>query len=226
MRVCPHCAKVMGDHAHRCPHCGKPVEPSEGDEYTATEPGPSDLQRLAEIRRLQRIASGEPSRDDRLRRAKGVLALLIMVVILVYAYIWKEGRSAQIAGTAAITYPVFNAAFGSASPLSEATKKAEFEHYRGLQVIWEGTVVYVNRGTGKDLYASIRHRSDSPTSDVLLRFRESNRADLEDLPVGVRVRYRGRLRDYGTEGGGFLTLTQGAILERLQADSEDPSTSR
>lgn len=213
MRSCPHCSEQILDTADECRHCGRALEPT----LAQTEPGPQDLAKLAEIRRLQRIAGGQPTRQDSLRQAKGWMALLIIVVILVYAYVWKQGRSAEFADRSTITYRTFNASFGQQSPLTETTKAEEFENYKDLQVVWEGTVAYVNRGTGRELYVSVRHRSDSPTSDVLVRIPESRRGMLNDLPEGVRIRYSGHLRDYGADGTGFITLYDGRILARQGA---------
>lgn len=224
MASCPHCSAELPDNANECPQCGRrpPVVGTPGsDPRFSVEPSARDLARLTEIRRLQRIASGVPTKSDRLTRAKGLMALIIMIKILAYAYVWKSSRSTEVSGSAVLTYEVFNAAFGLGSPLTEAARSRAFKDYRGHYVAWEGTVVYVNLGTGKDLYASIRHRSDSPTSDVLLRFRESNRTDITGLPVGVRIRYRGRLHDFGAGGSGFITLFEGRILERL--DRSNPS---
>ena len=46
------------------------------------EPTPTNRAKMAEIRQLQRMASGAPTRDDSLRKTKGLLALVIMDAIL------------------------------------------------------------------------------------------------------------------------------------------------
>jgi hypothetical protein len=169
--------------------------------------------RLAEVRRLQKIAYGGPTRADRMVRIKGLLALLVIVCLLAYAYVWhRTSRSPETARQTAseITYLAFNVLFGPQSPLDEAEKLEEFRNYRTARVRWRGTVAYVNLGTGDDLYVKVRHDARLPSSEVLLRIPEERRDQATALQAGQVVSYGGRIAEYD-RGAGFIALDDGII---------------
>ena len=214
MKKCPYCAESIHDDAVKCRFCGEFTDTQLGMLAGQVEPTPADQAKFAEIRRLQRMASGAPTPADSLRKTKGLLALVIIGAILFYAYSWHRQHGAPSASSpnqSAISFDAFNAIFGPESALSLEEKRVEFANYRGKWVIWNGQIVYINRGEGMDLYISVRHRATTQTSDVLVRFGRDNRTQIQTLRVNERIRYGGKIADYGEETA-FITLRNGVIF--------------
>lgn len=172
----------------------------------------SERRRVSEMRRLQEIAYGGTPKSMQQTKIKGLLALMIIVCILVYAYIWDRHNRAQRQTThrTAVTFRTFNTLFGPPSPLTAEEKTHEFRHFRSAPVRWKGTVTYVNLGRDEDLYIVVRHPTDRAASDVLVRFEEARRAQLEALTIGQTIRYSGRLSEFD-KGTGFILLRQGEV---------------
>jgi hypothetical protein len=221
MKKCPFCAETIQDEAVKCRYCGEMVDSDTPQkvEYLSA-PSAAEKAKLAEIRRLQRIASGRPTHADSTRKAKGILYLVIIAVILLYGYSWNRSRRAKGLATPAqterisdISFEAFNAIYGPESVLTTEEKEVEFAVHKGKTVAWSGTVAYVNRAENGERYVSIRHRAATHTSDVLLRYPEKDRERFEALREGDRIRYRGKIEDYG-EKTAFITLVDGAILSR------------
>ena len=215
MKKCPFCAEEIQDEAVKCRFCGEFLD---GDLPAAapveTLAPRSDPGKLAEIRRLQRIASGRPTRQDSLRKTKGILYLVIIAAILVYSWQWRrmhEAKQASRPDSAEITYEAFNALFGPDASLPAESKAVQFANYRGKTVAWSGDVVYINRGENADPYISVRHRATTRTSDVLLHFNRETRDQLQGVKVGNRIKYTGRIFDYGKTSG-FITLKDGILI--------------
>jgi len=215
MLECPNCGRSIPDDAATCPHCeGGARQEGKPPVRILDDPSETERQKLAEIRRLQRIASGRPTRADSMRRAKGILCLIIIAGIIFYSYQWQQAHRARLAGpvsTSSLSYRAFNALFGPESALGLSEKEEEFAAFKGLEVVWQGEVAYINRGKGQNLYMTVRNRETTRTSDVLVRFSEADRGQLEDLRVGARVTYAGRIRDYGPQTA-FFTLTGGRLV--------------
>ena len=217
MLECPHCGRAVPDGSAECPHCGSTTR-QDGlpAVHILDDPSNAEREKLAEIRRLQRIAGGQPTRSDSMRRTKGILCLIIIGGLIFYSYQWNRAHRARVAASAshsALSFRVLSALFGPESALGPSEKKEEFAAFKGAEVMWRGTVAYINRGKGRELYITLRNRETTRTSDVLLRFSEENRSQLHALRVGERVTYTGRITDYGPQTA-FFTLTNGRIVPR------------
>ena len=214
MRKCPFCAESVQENALRCRFCGESLRAGVGPQRAQVGPTLLDKEKLAEIRRLQRIASGPRTRKDSMRMAKGVLCFVIIGAIFVYVHQWRRlqrNRPTAVSEQWNVSYRAFNAIFGPDSPLSAVEMEEEFGAFRGAAVTWKGTVNYVNLGVKDELYVTVRHRAAARTSDVLVRFRESGREDLQGLRSGEQVQYEGRIDDYG-KAAAFITLTEGSVV--------------
>ena len=213
MKKCPFCAEIIQNNAVKCRFCGESLDSEAEKPAVLDEPSPAEREKLAEIRRLQRIASGQPTHADSMRKAKGILAMVLIGAILLYTYQWKRTHQLNPAFPAQleISFRGFNAIFGPGSPLSLQDKQEEFARYKGKTVAWEGRIVYINMGKKRELYMTVRHQAVTQTSDVLVRFREQDREKLGRLRVGESVTYRGKILDYGPETA-FITLGDGLIV--------------
>ncbi len=229
MKSCPICQDelpdetiVQADDLGHCVVCGRKLEarsatPTEtataavqpAIEYELTE---SERRRMEEVRRLRSIAYGPPSKTLQATKLKGFLALMIIICILVYAYIWDRHRRTQqaVSSRDQVTYLTFNALFGPSSPLNPEEKIDQFRHFRSLKVRWKGVISYVNKGKAKDLYIILRHPLSLAASDVLLRFSEEHRHQVESLKVGESVRYTGQVSEFD-RGTGFITVREGQL---------------
>ena len=74
-------------------------------EYEQTD---QEKARLAEIRRLQRIAYGPTLQSAQLTKTKGLLALTILICIFVYLYIDKQNKETAPRNRIEVTYRAFN----------------------------------------------------------------------------------------------------------------------
>lgn len=217
MDECPVCSKDVPDRdavaitaAGACSVCGLAfTTDTRATEYEMSE---DERARLAEIRRLQRIAHGPEPKSAQMTRMKGLLALLIIIFILVYVYISNKQRqeTAQL-NRIEVTYRGFNVLFGPGSPLTDDEKLEEFKYWRNSPVRWNGTVTYVNLGAEDDLYVTVTRPSRHPVSDVLVRFPETWRDRLEGLKAGQTIRFSGRISEYD-RGTSFITIRQGALI--------------
>ena len=214
MTKCPFCAEMIQDEAVKCRFCGEFLnkDPDSGrpEEVLAPVMPP---EKLAEIRRLQRIAGGVQTRADTMRKTKGILYLVIIIAILAYSWQWRrlhEAEKAAAPDRTEITFEAFSGLFGPNTSLSQEARDREFKNFRGKRVLWEGEVVYTNRSDEAVPYLSVRHRTTTRTADVIVYFTEETRGQVMDLKVGSQVRYVGKIVDFGEESG-FITLKEGAI---------------
>jgi preprotein translocase subunit SecG len=100
--------------------------------------------RIAEVKRLQSIAYGSQPQSNQMTKMKGLLALMIIVCILVYTYIWnKHNSETKQSSRIEVTYRAFNQLFGPSSSLSGSEKLEEFKYWRMAPVRWKGTISYV-----------------------------------------------------------------------------------
>jgi len=215
MKLCPYCAENIQDDAVKCRFCGEFLDQSRSVLPTHVEPTSDEQRKWAEVRRLQRIASGPPPRADTMRKAKGLLALGMIIGILFYAYTWKkkhaETNPVQITA-ASITFEELNAMCGPASPLPASARRDIFDKHRGKRVTWEGKLVYINRGQGNELFITLINRASIEAAGIQLNFSETNRPQLADLRLGQMITYSGKITSYD-ENAQFFTLAHGNILE-------------
>lgn len=134
MKPCPYCAEDIRDDAVKCRFCGGFLDQSLSGVPAQFEATPEEQRKWAEIRRLQRIASGPPSRADTMRKAKGLMALGLIIGILFYAYMWQKKHEEATRGQVAasnITFEELNALCGPASPLPTSVRQNIFDKHHG-----------------------------------------------------------------------------------------------
>ena len=213
MKPCPYCAEDIRDEAVKCRFCGEFLDQSLSVASTQFESSPEEQRKWAEIRRLQRIASGPPAREDTMRKAKGLLALGLIIGILFYAYMWKKkhAETTQVQVVVPnVTFEELNALCGPASPLPASARQDIFDKYHGKRVTWKGKLLYVNRGQGNELFITLTNHASIEAAGIQLNIDESNRPVLASLRLGQIITYSGKIADYD-ESAQFFTLIHGVI---------------
>jgi hypothetical protein len=212
MKKCPFCAEMIQDDAAKCHFCREFVDNTfEGFQAPSSPHMPPE--KMAEIRRLQRIASGRPTSAEKGRKTKGLLYLAIIVLILMYSWLWRNSQRAN-GGTPTIKTEIslqaFATVFGANSPLSPLAKDQEFGNFKGKIVHWSGSIVYINRGEGAKPFVTVRQNGAAGPSNVTVFLKKSERSSMDTLQVGKVISFSGRISEYGQQSE-FITVIGGSI---------------
>ena len=205
---------MIQDEATKCRFCGEFLD-STLAEFKESQSQAIPASRLAEIRRLQRIASGRPTKADRSRKSRGLMYLAIISLILFYSWHWRRSEQNTSPESASIRSEIsleaFTTIFGSESPLSQTLKAEEFRNFKGKLVTWTGSVVYLNNGEGAKPFITIRQSTTAGVTSVTVNLKKSASSGMDSLRIGEEITFSGKIIDYGYQSE-FITLTNGTIL--------------
>ena len=93
---------------------------------------------------------------------------------------------------------------------TDLKKEALWANYKGRTVEWEGQLVDVKAGPGGHSLG-IKMNESSPTKDIILALKKTESRKAKKLIRGDRVKFRGRLRSWGSLVR--FAMDQGEILD-------------
>lgn len=96
---------------------------------------------------------------------------------------------------------------------TDLKKEASWAKYKNRFVEWEGTLVDVRLGTGRATLGIKMNDSTATQKDIILSLKATKieNAKAKQLTTGDRLRFRGRLRNWGSTVQ--FAMDQGEILE-------------